>query len=164
MKRLLLPLLVALALPTAVNGERKNGWKHIFTNNNDEMLYIKILDPKSNKRYRSFETKLYTYEEVIQKTRKIDCKEKRIYFPSKFKWISTSQNSLTTKMYKEVCKPETNFKPYKSATENNTSDTTLDAPNYMNEVCRTIYNNPDIDFFDGIDESVRESFKKECAE
>ena len=163
MKHLLLPLLVALALPTAVNGERKNGWEHIFTNNNDEMLYIKILDPKSNKRYRSFETKLYTYEEVIQKTRKIDCKEKRIYFPSKFKWISASQNSLTTKMYKEVCKPETNFKPYKSATENNTSDTTLDAPNYMNEVCRTIYNNPDIDFFDGIDESVRESFKKECA-
>ena len=75
MKRLLLTLLVALALPTAVNGERKNGWEHIFTNNNDEMLYIKILDPKSNKRYRSFETKLYTNEEVIQKTRKIDCKE-----------------------------------------------------------------------------------------
>ena len=71
---------------------------------------------------------------------------------------------MTTKIYKEVCKPETNFKPYKSATEYNTSDTTLDAPNYMNEVCRTIYNNPDIDFFDGIDESVRESFKKECAE
>ena len=89
-----------------LNAERKNGWEHIFTNNNDEKLYIKILDPKSNKRYRSFETKLYTNEEVIQKTRKIDCKEKRIYFPSKFKWISVSQNSLTIKMYKKVWKRE----------------------------------------------------------
>tara|TARA_E500000331_G_scaffold354280_1_gene406914 strand:+ start:727 stop:1350 length:624 start_codon:yes stop_codon:yes gene_type:complete len=108
MKLLLLPLLAALSLPTVVNAER-DGWRHIFTNKNDEMLYIRDsypIFPKEKIRYREFETKLYTNEEVIQRKRKLDCKEKRIYFPSKFRWISVNENSLTNKMYQEVCRPE----------------------------------------------------------
>ena len=38
MKRLLLSLLAALALPTAVNAESEVGLRHIFSNNNDDII------------------------------------------------------------------------------------------------------------------------------
>ena len=39
------------------------------------------------------------------------------------------------------------FIPYRSPTEFNTSDTTLDTPGNYKDLCRTIYKNPDYDFF-----------------
>ena len=55
------------------------------------------------------------------------------------------------------------FKPYRDPTEFNTSDTTLDTPGYYKDVCRTIFKNSDIDFYDGINESVRESLSEQCS-
>ena len=44
---------------------------------------------------------------------------------------------------------ESPFQPYISPTAYNTSDTTLDAPNYVSEVNENIQENPEIDFFEG---------------
>ena len=44
---------------------------------------------------------------------------------------------------------ESPFQPYISPTAYNTSDTTLDAPNYVPEVNETIQEHPEVDFFEG---------------
>ena len=44
---------------------------------------------------------------------------------------------------------ESPFQPYISPTAYNTSDTTLDAPNYVSEVIESIQEYPEIDFFEG---------------
>ena len=55
------------------------------------------------------------------------------------------------------------FRPYRSPTEFNTSDTTLDTPGYYKDFCRTIYENADYDFFAGKNPKVKEIVLKECS-
>ena len=59
--------------------------------------------------------------------------------------------------------PEGNFKPYVNPDSFNNSDTTLDTPGYYKDFCRTIYENPDYDFFAGKNPIVRKSVLEKCS-
>ena len=59
--------------------------------------------------------------------------------------------------------PEGNFKPYVNPDSFNNSDTTLDTPGYYKDICRTIYENPDYDFFAGKNPIVRKSVLEKCS-